>query len=108
MADARVPVAQASAGATATAEGGRFILGERARLSNVLRGDPDRVTIGHCGPIVAPAGTRRIPHIILVAGEAIIGSQTSFRNVDITDTSQRVDGGIAGARIIVGPDHRKG
>ena len=59
FADARVPVAQGSARATATAEWTGLILGESTRLPNVLRGYPDRVADGHCRAVVRLLFARR-------------------------------------------------
>src|SRR5579859_5793184 len=53
--DARGPVAQSTARATALEQRSSQILGEGARMRDVLGCDPDRVAVGRCCTIVAPA-----------------------------------------------------
>src|SRR6266571_7802963 len=108
MADARVPVTQASACATTTAEWSSSILGESTCLSDVLRGDPHGVAVCHCGTIVTPASARWIANEGFVAGEAIIRPKTGSCDVDIANPNTCIDGGITCAWIIVPTDHGKG
>src|SRR5881227_2604771 len=82
FADARVPDAQGSARATATAEWAGLILSESTRLPNVLRGYPDRVADSHCRTVITPTRARGIADVGFVAGEAIIRAQTRFDDVD--------------------------
>src|SRR4051812_16049158 len=56
--DARGPVAKAAACTSALPEGSRLVLRERARLRDVLGGEPDRVAIRHRGAVIAPSRAR--------------------------------------------------
>src|SRR5437016_608835 len=108
MTDARIPIAQAGTCPTATTEGGSCIPGKSTGLSDVLRGDPERVADHRCGTVVPPAGARRVADKGFVAGKAIIGPQTRGYHVDRTYATLCIDGSIACARKIVRADHGEG
>src|SRR6266566_6396975 len=106
--DARVPVGQGAACATATPKGRGFVLGKCACLSDVLRGYPDGTAVGYCGTVVTPAGARGVADIKFVAGETIRRAQPSFRHMYITDANNCINRGIGGTRVIVRADQGKG
>src|SRR5712692_8059760 len=106
--DARVPIAQASTGATAASKGWGFVLGKCASLSDVLLRDPNGTTVSHCGTVVTPAGARRAADKSYVAGETIRRTHTGFRHMNITDANLCVNRGVGGARVIVRADQGKG
>src|SRR6266849_2765237 len=72
--DSRIPVAEGCSRPAATSEWGGFVLGEGAGLSNVLGSDPDGISVGDGGAIVAPAVASRRTDVELVGGETIVGS----------------------------------
>src|SRR3990170_168363 len=72
LADPRRPVAQTRARATAASKGRGHVLAQGATLRDILRGDPDRVAVGHGGAVVTPAGARGIAHECLVARAAVV------------------------------------
>src|ERR1043165_7369870 len=65
-----VPVGQCGSRVGAGAERGRPVLGQRARLADVLAGDPERVAVDRRGAVVAPArsrGARRLAERLVPA-----------------------------------------
>src|SRR5258708_68972 len=72
-----------------------------AGVGDVLAGDPDRVAVDRGRAIVTPAGARRIAHLLLIAGKAVIlrRAQAAGDDVPRADADLSVDGGIGRAGV---------
>src|SRR5205823_7916346 len=108
-------VARATAGAEQVVSGSAreerpAPVGVVATLSDVLAGYPDRVAIHDCGAVVAPASTRRISDLRLVAGESVglRGTGAAIDHVPRADAGDRVDRRKGSARVKVVTRRGKG
>src|SRR5258708_12674909 len=83
--DASIPVAQASACATAAKARTQVLskrAGRAASRSNIFRGNPDGVANRHCCAVVTPPGARGIPHQSLLACKPTIRpSSTAYTRI---------------------------
>src|SRR5438128_6176261 len=108
LADARVPVGERGTRSTAASERRRGVLRERAGLTDVLRGNPDVVSVDHGGAVVAPARTGWVRSIVeRIAAETVSRAKAGRGHLDRADAGG-VDRREGRARIEVAADQGKG
>src|SRR6185312_3500732 len=101
--DTRRPVAEGATRTAALEQRGSQVVGQGARLRDVLRGDPDRAAVGCGRAIVTPARPAAAEE--RNTGKAVPRTRTRRGDMDIAGTQLRIQSGKAGTRIVVGANH---